>query len=516
MAEQLDFDDALGDFGGDASPSIEPPPKRRRGLLIALILIVILIIIGVMVMLRLRGPEDATAQDSKTKGNPTRVISNKKVKYEKLYGQLDAEQLAKVLKELSFKQIPFNIEQRSKRDFDVYVDKDRLEEAKVLLALKGLPGGLTKGYEIFDESQNLGATEFDKRIRYIRALSGELEKAINEFDTVDSAMVQIVLPEPKLFSTIQPPVTASVLIRRAPGADINKEVVLSIIQYVSNAVENLQPENITVIDTEGQILSADALNDVMVTKKTVQAVAPAVKAETAAVEGTDTKAQTAPMAPDAKSEMEAAIEIKVNDQLKSILPSESYKVKVVTEMGVDPNQAPVISQMAISVLIDERRDDINLNPITKKKIFNAIASASGYVKGRDIIQLSKADFSALGLQDAGEADQQAAVSTSKTGETAKKAGKSVQQLLDGINWKYGMYGAGGLAGVGIIIALVIWVRNRRSQNKEEWIFQRREEAAAPIPEVPPVYEPILLQLQQLSAKDPYKVASVITEWVKGT
>ena len=55
----------------------------------------------------------------------------------------------------------------------------KLKRIKLMkLTIKGMPSGKAKGYEIFDEASNLGVTEFDKRIRLIEALSGEMEKAI--------------------------------------------------------------------------------------------------------------------------------------------------------------------------------------------------------------------------------------------------------------------------------------------------------------------------------------------------
>ena len=74
-------------------------------------------------------------------------------------------------------------------------------------------------------------------------------------DAVETAKVQIVLPEQRLFAVTQPPVTASVLIRRVPDKELNDDIVFSVIQYIANAVENLQPENVSVIDTEGHVLS---------------------------------------------------------------------------------------------------------------------------------------------------------------------------------------------------------------------------------------------------------------------
>ena len=72
---------------------------------------------------------------------------------------------------------------------------------------------------------------------------------------IETCKVQIVLPEQRLFAVTQPPVTASILIRKKNNEDITDDVVFSIIQLVSNSVENLQQENVSVITTEGFVLS---------------------------------------------------------------------------------------------------------------------------------------------------------------------------------------------------------------------------------------------------------------------
>ena len=46
-----------------------------------------------------------------------------------------------------------------------------------------------------------------------------------------------------------------VLLRRRYGYELTDDVVYSVIQLVANSVENLQAENISVIDTEGNLLS---------------------------------------------------------------------------------------------------------------------------------------------------------------------------------------------------------------------------------------------------------------------
>ena len=75
-----------------------------------------------------------------------------------------------------------------------------------------------------------------------------MEIVIGELDMIESAKVQIVLPEQRLFTVTQPPVTSSIIIRIQEGKQVTDDVVFSIIQLVSNSVENLQQENVSVID----------------------------------------------------------------------------------------------------------------------------------------------------------------------------------------------------------------------------------------------------------------------------
>ena len=76
----------------------------------------------------------------------------KKVKYISLYKQLDRRQLSEVLRELSYNDILFKIEQTGKQ-FEVLVDQELLEDAKRILAIKGLPSGSAKGFEILMKPQ---------------------------------------------------------------------------------------------------------------------------------------------------------------------------------------------------------------------------------------------------------------------------------------------------------------------------------------------------------------------------
>lgn len=134
----------------------------------------------------------------------------------------------------------------------ILVPSSQVYELRNRLAMEGLPKGGSVGFEIFDQTK-LGVTDFERRMQYIRALRGELSRTISQMDGVRSATVELVLPEERLFSKDMQPPTASVVLDTVGQLDTGQ--VRAIVHLVSHSVEGLTPENITVVDTSGQLLS---------------------------------------------------------------------------------------------------------------------------------------------------------------------------------------------------------------------------------------------------------------------
>ncbi len=138
--------------------------------------------------------------------------------------------------------------------YTITVPKSDVYTARLALAQAGLPRGGSVGLELFDEPK-FGATEFDKRVNYLRAQQGELERALERIAEVEYANVKLAIPERSVFVRDQQPVTASVLIQTYPGYRLTPDQVTGIINFVSGSVEGLSPENVTVVDHTGRLLS---------------------------------------------------------------------------------------------------------------------------------------------------------------------------------------------------------------------------------------------------------------------
>ena len=141
----------------------------------------------------------------------------------------------------------------------VQVPASDLDKARIELASSNvLDGGGVVGNEIFDKS-NLGATDFTNRVNLVRATEGELSRTIGRLDPVATATVKIAMPQEQLFTDDQDPTTAAVVIGMKPGMTLDSGQVKGVTKLVSMAVPGLKAGDVTITDSQGNILNADAI-----------------------------------------------------------------------------------------------------------------------------------------------------------------------------------------------------------------------------------------------------------------
>jgi flagellar M-ring protein FliF len=174
-----------------------------------------------------------------------------KVPYAPLFTGLEpreANQIVVKLKELNVRY------QLAEQGATVMVPQNQVYELRMQMAGSGMLVGGGVGFEIFDQNR-LGLTDFERQMNYLRALQEELRRTIVQLEAVEQARVHLVLPEPSVFIREERPASASVTLKLSPLARLEQEQVRAIIYLVASGVENLPPENVSVIDTRGNILS---------------------------------------------------------------------------------------------------------------------------------------------------------------------------------------------------------------------------------------------------------------------
>ena len=172
--------------------------------------------------------------------------------YVPLYTNLETKDAGDVVNSLKESGVPYELLE-DKRGATILVPATQVHNLRLDLAAAGLPRG-NKGFELFDDSK-LGVTEFQNKINYLQALQGELTRTIEHLGSVDKARVHIVLPEDSLYKKNEKPATASILLMLKPDAQLTKPEVKGIVNLVSHSVQGLTPENITIVDEQGNILN---------------------------------------------------------------------------------------------------------------------------------------------------------------------------------------------------------------------------------------------------------------------
>ncbi len=175
--------------------------------------------------------------------------SKPKNNYAILFENLKPQDAALIVQYLDKKNIPYVIP----KDGVIEVPKDKVSKLRLDIAAQGLPKSSTVGFELFDKN-SFGATDFEERIKYLRALEGELERTIEAIDAVESAKVNIAIPKQSVFVSKQVPPSASVLIKLKPNMILTPKQIQGIKYLVASAVPRLKPENVKIVDQYGNPL----------------------------------------------------------------------------------------------------------------------------------------------------------------------------------------------------------------------------------------------------------------------
>jgi flagellar M-ring protein FliF len=134
---------------------------------------------------------------------------------------------------------------------------DRTEQAPLRLAMSG--AGLMPsdgdGFALLD-NHGVTTSEFIQNVDYQRAVAGELSSTISSMDIVDSARVHLVMPSDDLFMQDAKMATASVLLTLRGQAQPTPMQIQAIVNLVAGSVEGLDPAQVTITDTAGNVLAA--------------------------------------------------------------------------------------------------------------------------------------------------------------------------------------------------------------------------------------------------------------------
>lgn len=172
-------------------------------------------------------------------------------KYTVLFAQLEAKDAGEITSFLDQKKVPYKVSQNGTA---IEVPVNQANRLKMEFSTQGLPSSGIVGYEILDTT-NFGMPDYLLKINYRRAMEGELCRTLRTLEAVEDAKVKIAIPEPSLYTDTRQPTTASVTLKVKRGRVISDHTVEAVTNLIAASIEGLDPQNVTVVDTRGNLLT---------------------------------------------------------------------------------------------------------------------------------------------------------------------------------------------------------------------------------------------------------------------
>jgi flagellar M-ring protein FliF len=184
------------------------------------------------------------------------IYSNIKAKDEELNytiaSNLTKSQVMLASSELDAAAIPYSI-LGSGNNLTLRTNKNNINIAKIKLVTSSASTSKHTGWEIFDKS-SLGTTNFENKVKYLRALEGELGRSLESISGIVSATVKVAIPKESVFTQRKTDPTASAVLNLREGTALSQRQVEGIKNFIASSIPKLKPENIKLINQNGSLL----------------------------------------------------------------------------------------------------------------------------------------------------------------------------------------------------------------------------------------------------------------------
>jgi flagellar M-ring protein FliF len=168
-----------------------------------------------------------------------------------LYAGLEPEEAARICEKIRDEGVPYKLKDGGTT---VFVPQEKVYSLRLTMAGADPPTGGQGGYSILDE-ESFGQSPFEQKINYWRALEGELARSIQLMNGVNHARVHLVKPDGKVFSKEKPDTSATVMLQLRAGTRLSSSNVAAVVYLVAGAVEGLEAQNVSVVDSNMRVLS---------------------------------------------------------------------------------------------------------------------------------------------------------------------------------------------------------------------------------------------------------------------
>lgn len=175
-----------------------------------------------------------------------------------LYSDLTAAEAGEIKTAIEEQAIPVEVSADGKT---ISVPEEHLANLKVSLAAEGIPKNGNVNYGTFSENMGLGMTDRHFDVVERDAMQNELAYLIEQIDGVTEANVMITLPKENIWITDEEQTsTASIVVQGDSTLQLDQKQINGLYHLISKSVPSLPPEQIVIMDQNGQVFEVQDAN----------------------------------------------------------------------------------------------------------------------------------------------------------------------------------------------------------------------------------------------------------------
>lgn len=165
--------------------------------------------------------------------------------------KMPMEELIETLDYLDQNQIEYRLEGNT-----IYVNEEQYKDIKLSLARSGIKHDPKAGEDIILQDMGFGVSQRVEKERLKHAREQQIARTIEEMASIQRAKVLLALPKENVFARREKKGSATVVLTMRRGSLLSGEEVDSVVDIVASAVQGLEPDRVTVTDSNGRLLNS--------------------------------------------------------------------------------------------------------------------------------------------------------------------------------------------------------------------------------------------------------------------
>jgi flagellar M-ring protein FliF len=187
--------------------------------------------------------------------------------YAPLYTNLAASDASSIVDKLNSTGTPYQL---GAAGTEILVPSSKVYATRLAMSAAGLPSSSQTGFPLLDKA-GVTTSDFQQQVDYQSDLESQLDRTIDSINGVQSAAVTLAIPQQNVFSDGSQKPTAGVLLTVASGTNLTTSQVQSVVYLVSSSVPGMSADDVTVTDSNGNVLNAPGQGVTSATSTTTQA-----------------------------------------------------------------------------------------------------------------------------------------------------------------------------------------------------------------------------------------------------